>query len=125
MARSAGEFLKQLSGGPHHELPEFATGTVRLDVCEGGRTEHWYLVLHKQRVDVLRSAQDADLVLQGDREAFDRLATGQRRLVESLMRNELNVQGNLQLALALRRILPGPSDARHPRHVAQQDVGRR
>ncbi|TDB71448.1 SCP2 sterol-binding domain-containing protein [Micromonospora sp. KC723] len=125
MASSAVEFLKQLGSGIRQELPESVSGTVRLDLREGGHTEHWYLVLHNQRVDVRRSPQDADLVLCGDREAFDQLASGRRRLVESLMRNELSVIGDLQLALSLRRILPGPPGARHPREFARQEVERR
>ncbi|TDB70410.1 SCP2 sterol-binding domain-containing protein [Micromonospora sp. KC721] len=125
MATSAAEFLKRLNGRPHPELPEYATGTVRLDVCEGDRTEHWYLVLHKQRVDVSRSERDADLVLRGNRESFDRLASGRRRLVESLMRAELSLRGDIALALALRRLLPGPPDARHPRQAAEQEIARR
>jgi hypothetical protein len=122
---SAAEFLERLSPRRRPELPETTAGTLRLDLHDEGCTEHWYLTLHDQCLDVTRSADDADLVVRADREVFDRLATGRTHVVAALMRNELTVRGDLRLLLALRRIFPGPPDARHPRDVARRGAARR
>ncbi|NYF58142.1 SCP2 sterol-binding domain-containing protein [Micromonospora purpureochromogenes] len=124
MATSGAEFLERLSSRRRPHLPETLSGTIRLDLHDGGRTEHWYLTVYDQGVDVTRSPDDADLVVRADREVFDRLADGRTEVVQSLMRNEVTVQGEMRLLLALRRIFPGPADARHPRDVARESLGR-
>ena len=43
----------------------------------------------------------------------------------ALLRNELSVQGNIQLLMLLRRIFPGPAGARHPRELGRAALARR
>ncbi|GAB3180060.1 SCP-2 sterol transfer family protein [Micromonospora palomenae] len=124
MATSGAEFLQRLTSRRRPQLPETLSGTIRLDLHDGGSTEHWYLTVHDQSLDVTRSPDDADLVVRADREVFDRLVDGRTEVVQSLMRNELTVQGEVRLLLALRRIFPGPVDARHPRDVARESLRR-
>ncbi|WBB71801.1 SCP2 sterol-binding domain-containing protein [Micromonospora sp. WMMD1128] len=118
MSASAAEYLARGAAGHHPELPETTSGTIRLDLGEGGRTEHWYLTIDHQEVGVTRSAEAADLVIRADREVFDRIAAGRLHLAAAILRNDISGQGNLRLLTMLRRIFPGPPDARHPRDVA-------
>ena len=39
------------------------TGTVRFDIADGERTEHWYLQIHKGEVTVSHDDAAADCVL--------------------------------------------------------------
>lgn len=119
MSTSAGEYLQRMGSGRHPDLPETTAGTVRLDIREDGYTDHWYLTIDHQHVEVSRSGEEAELVVRADREAFDRLASGQTHLAASLLRNELTLQGDIRLLMMLRRIFPGPSDARNPHVMAQ------
>ncbi|MEU5938230.1 SCP2 sterol-binding domain-containing protein [Micromonospora sp. NPDC047548] len=125
MATSVAEFLQGLSPRRRPELPETSAGTVRFDVRDEGHTEHWYLTLRDQRLDVTRSSADADLVIRGDREAFDRLANGRTHTFALLIRNDLTLRGDVRLLMTLRRVFPGPAEARHPREVARRGDGRR
>ncbi|WP_405093395.1 SCP2 sterol-binding domain-containing protein [Micromonospora sp. NBC_01392] len=118
MSTSAAEHLAREAAGRHPELPETTSGTVRLDLREGGRTEHWYLSIDRQDVRVARSAEEAELIVHADREVFDRIAAGRLHIAAALLSNAITVQGNLRLLMTLRRIFPGPPDARHPRDVA-------
>ncbi|MFI5488352.1 MULTISPECIES: SCP2 sterol-binding domain-containing protein [Micromonospora] len=115
---SAVQHLRRLGPGRRPDLPDALAGTVRLDMMEDGRTEHWYLAIADQRVRVSRSTDDAELVVRADREVFDQLARGELHPAAALMRNEVTVQGDIRLFLLLRRIFPGPPDARHPREMA-------
>lgn len=63
-------------------------------------------------------------MVRADREVFDRLAAGCIHVASALLRNELAAQGNLRLLMSLRRIFPGPPEARHPRDVARAREGR-
>jgi hypothetical protein len=118
MGVSAVEHLERGVAGRHPELPENTAGTLRLDLNDGGHTEHWYLTIDHQIVQVARSADEAELIVRADREVFDRLAAGRLHLVAALLSNDLTAQGNLRLLLTLRRLFPGPPGARHPRDAA-------
>ncbi|MFG2166160.1 SCP2 sterol-binding domain-containing protein [Micromonospora chersina] len=120
---SAAEYLDREVAGLHPDLPETTAGTLRLDLGDGARTEHWHLTIDHQEVRVARLVDDADLVVRADREVFDRIAAGRLNPAAALLRNDLTAQGDLRLLLSLRRIFPGPPDARHPREVA--GAGRR
>ncbi|GAA2703993.1 SCP2 sterol-binding domain-containing protein [Micromonospora olivasterospora] len=118
MAVSAADYLAGHVPGRKDDLPENTSGTVRLDLRDDGSTDHWYLTIRDQRVEVTRSAAAAELVVAGDRESFDRLAAGRAHIFSALLRNDIQAQGNLRLLMTLRRLFPGPPDARHPRQAA-------
>ncbi|MFU8873819.1 SCP2 sterol-binding domain-containing protein [Micromonospora sp. SL4-19] len=115
MGGSITEHLIEQVAGRHPEIPENTAGTVRLDLHDGGSTEHWYLTIDHQDVRVARAAGDADMVVHVDREVFERIATGSPRLVSALLRNDITVQGDVRLLLTLRRLFPGPPGAQDPR----------
>ncbi|MFF4892806.1 SCP2 sterol-binding domain-containing protein [Micromonospora chersina] len=119
MSVSAAEYLDREVAGRHPDLPETTAGTLRLDLQDGARTEHWLLTIDHQEVRVARLVDEADLVVRADREVFDRIAAGRLNPAAALLRNDLTAQGDLRLLLSLRRIFPGPPDARHPRDVAR------
>lgn len=119
MGTTAADYLRELGSGRRPDLPETTTGTVRLDVREDGRTEHWRLDIADQHVEVTRSGEDADLVVHGDRDAFDRVAAGEMHVSAALLRNELTASGDIRLFMMLRRLFPGPANARHPREAAR------
>ncbi|MET8838205.1 SCP2 sterol-binding domain-containing protein [Micromonospora sp. NPDC004540] len=119
MSASAAEYLARQLPGRHPDLPENTAGTLRLDLRDGARTDHWYLTIDHQEVRVDRLAEEADLVVRADREVFDRIAAGRLNPAAALLRNDLTAQGNLRLLLTLRRLFPGPPEARHPREVAR------
>ncbi|MEW2589312.1 SCP2 sterol-binding domain-containing protein [Micromonospora aurantiaca] len=125
MSVSAVEHLTRGTAGRHPELPETTSGTIRLDLRDDGCTEHWYLTIDRQDVRVDRLAEEADLVVGANREVFDRIAAGRLHPAAALLRNDLAVQGELKLLMTLRRLFPGPPDARDPRDVAGARVAAR
>ncbi|MEU1686608.1 SCP2 sterol-binding domain-containing protein [Micromonospora sp. NPDC005707] len=125
MSDSAAEYLARRVPGHHPDLPETTVGTLRLDMRDGARTDHWYLTIDHQEVRVARLADDADLVVRADREVFDRMAAGRLHASAALLRNDFTVQGDLRLLPSLRRLFPGPPGARHPREVGCAGVGTR
>ena len=72
-----------------------------------------------------RSANDAELVVRADRSVVDQMVNGELHPGAALLRNELSVQGNIQLLMLLRRIFPGPTGARHPRELGRAALARR
>jgi putative sterol carrier protein len=124
MTESTADYLQHLGDRPYPNLPDTTSGTMRLDIQGEGRTDHWYLTIDQQRVQVVRSARDADLLVRGTQEVFDRLVDGRTHVAVSLMRGEVEVEGNLRLLMLLRRLFRGPEGARHPRDAAREVVHR-
>lgn len=120
MTKSAEDYLASCVAGRHAELPETTHGTVRLDLRNNGSTDHWYLSIAAQRVEVSRSSAAADLILAADRTVFDQLAAGHARIASALMRNDIEARGNLRLLMTMRRLFPDPPGARHPRQAAAE-----
>ncbi|MEV4119865.1 SCP2 sterol-binding domain-containing protein [Micromonospora sp. NPDC049645] len=125
MGVTAEQYLRHLDTGRRPDLPETIAGTLRLDVRRDGSTDHWYLTIADQRVQVARSADDADLVVRADRSVFDRMVNGELHPGAALLRNELALQGNMRLLMLLRRIFAGPSGARHPRELGRDAMAAR
>ncbi|WCN83444.1 SCP2 sterol-binding domain-containing protein [Micromonospora sp. LH3U1] len=119
MGTTAAQYLQQFDAGRRANLAETTAGTLRLDIRGDGCTDHWYLTVADQHVQINRSADDADLVVRADRTIFDQMANGEMHLATALLRNELVVQGDLRLLTLLRRIFPGPAGARHPRELGR------
>ncbi|MDG4780274.1 SCP2 sterol-binding domain-containing protein [Micromonospora sp. WMMD961] len=125
MGVTAEEYLQQLDAGRRPDLPETTAGTLRLDVRGDGCTDHWFLTVSDQHVQVSRSADDADLVVRMDRWVFDRMVKGELHPGAAMLRNELTMQGDMRLLLVLRRIFAGPADARHPRELGRAALAAR
>lgn len=130
MGTTAEQYLQQLDAGRRPNLPETTAGTLRLDLRDDGSTQHWYLTVSDQQVQVTRSADDADLVVRADRWVFDQMVSGRLHPGAALLRNDITLQGDMRLLMVLRRIFAGPSGARHPRDLgraalAAQSQGRR
>jgi predicted lipid carrier protein YhbT len=125
MSTTATRYLEGLDTTRPFDLPETTTGTVRLDLREDGHTEHWYLTVADQHITVTRSAEDADLVVRAARTVFDELFNGDLPPGTAMLRNELTLRGDMRLLLVLRRVLPGPRGARHPRELGRAALARR
>ncbi|MCG5473206.1 SCP2 sterol-binding domain-containing protein [Micromonospora sp. LAH09] len=125
MRTTAEQYLRQVDAGRRPDLPETTAGTLRLDVRGDGCTDHWYLTISDQRIHVTRAADDADLVVRADRSVVDQMVNGELHPGAALLRNELTVQGNIQLLMLLRRVFPGPAGARHPRELGRAALARR
>ncbi|MGV9212359.1 SCP2 sterol-binding domain-containing protein [Micromonospora sp. RB23] len=125
MGTTATSYLEHLDTDRPFDLPETTTGTLRLDLRDDGHTEHWYLTVADQHIRVSRSSDDADLVVRAPRAVFDELASGDLPPGTALLRNELTLRGDMRLLLVLRRVLPGPRGARHPRELGRAALARR
>jgi putative sterol carrier protein len=86
------------------------TGTVRFDIADGERTEHWYLRIHKGDVAVSHEDGDADCVLSADIGTFDEILSGRMNAMAALLRGAVSMEGKVVLITALQRLFPGAAD---------------
>ncbi|RIV41451.1 SCP2 sterol-binding domain-containing protein [Micromonospora radicis] len=114
LARNGARMLRQISG------------TVRFDLDGPDGVEHWLAAIDQGRITVGRGgAEDADTVINADRELFLRMARGEVKPVPAWLRNDFTADGDFRLVMVLERLFAPPPGARHPRAAAgrQQPTG--
>lgn len=107
MADATAEFFEQLTGQPQ-PLLEKAQGTVRLEIVDGKRVAPVLLHLDHGRLQVAEEDGAADLTLRASRATFDGLARGTVNAVTAMLSGAMAVEGDLELAVLLQRVLPDP-----------------
>ena len=108
MADPTAEFFDGLSRREHEPLLGKLRATVRFDIVDGNRTDHWMLGLNDGDLDVSRSDGDADCVIQADKAAFDKVASGRTNAMAAYLRGALTLQGEPRLLVRLVRLFPDP-----------------
>jgi putative sterol carrier protein len=110
MTEPTREFFTRLAE-QHQPMLESMTGTVRFDIADGERTEHWYLRIHKGDVAVSHEDGEADCVLSADIGTFDELLSGRMNAMAAVLRGAVGMEGKVVLLTALQRLFPGTSEA--------------
>jgi len=86
------------------------TGTVRFDIADGERSEHWYLRIHKGDVTITHEDGKADCVLSSDIGTFDEILSGHMNAMAAVLRGAVRMEGKVVLITALQRLFPGVSE---------------
>lgn len=109
MTNPTEHFFSELSRRGHEPLLRRASGTVRFDLDDGGRVEHWLVDIRHGDVSVSRRAIPADCLLHMSRAYFDRMVTGEVNGLATILRNAGSFEGDPSLLVLLQRIFPGQS----------------
>jgi putative sterol carrier protein len=112
-------FFADLSSRGHQPLLEKGTGTLRFDLVDGNRVERWLITLDKGDVSVSRRNAAADCVLRTERALFGAIVTGNADAVSAYLRGEVTLEGNPELMVLFRRVLP--VRAKRRRSVARRE----
>jgi hypothetical protein len=121
------EFFARLAERGYEPLLRRMDHTVRIDLSEDVRTEHWRLEVRRGNLRVSRGRGDADSVMITTRQIFDEIVTGETKPMAAWLRNQIAVEGVLFPLLILDRLLPSPPGSHDPRELAAPlvaDAGR-
>ena len=108
MTDATTEFFRDLAARGHEPLLENATGTVRFDLSNGGRTGHWLVTIKKGDVAVSRENARADCVAHADKSLFDGIVKGEVNTLAAMLRGKVGVEGDTELLVLFKRLFPGP-----------------
>ena len=103
-------FFKRLSE-QHQPMLQSMMGTVRFDIADGERTEHWHLHIRKGDVTVAHEDGEADCVLSADIGTFDEILSGRMNAMAAVLRGAVRMDGKVVLLTALQRLFPGAIEA--------------
>lgn len=119
MGDATARFFDDLAARGRHLLPSKDNGTIRFDLADRERTEHWMLEIRHGDVSVSREIREADCITHVDHDLFDKIVTGEESWLPSLFRGTFVVKGDLRLLTEFRKLLSGQPGAHHPRDFAR------
>jgi len=105
-------FFTDLAARRHEPLLERASGSIRFDLTNGRKVEHWFVRLKKGDVAVTNKDGKADAIVRVEKSFFDRLAGGRENAMAATLRGVMAVKGDLALVILFQRIFPGPPGSR-------------
>ena len=106
MTEPTRDFFERLAERPQPALGSM-TGSVRFDIADGERTEHWLLQIHRGDVDVSHKNSEADCVISADIATFDAILSGKMNAMAAVLRGAVTIEGKVVLLTALQRLFPG------------------
>ncbi|MFV2113319.1 SCP2 sterol-binding domain-containing protein [Micromonospora sp. LOL_025] len=124
MTEATERFFESLPARAPDVLVSPVSGTMQIDLAEGGQTVHWLVHLRPGEVEVSRNRGPADAIWYTSADLFDRLVTGRAQAISSVLRNESSFSGDVVLFLLFHRFFPDPPGTRDPRAVAREQAGR-
>ena len=106
-------FFEELAARGFEPLLQKGSGTTRIEVVDGRRTDRWMVSVDKGTLRVTHANARADCVVRADKAVFDRIASGRLNAVAAVLRGELAVDGDWRLLVLMQRLFPGhPSRGR-------------
>jgi putative sterol carrier protein len=114
------QFFDELRQRDHDPQLENRRGTLRFDIGNGKKTDHWLVAIDKGDVTVSHRGGEADATVGADKAVFEAIASGKESPVAAVLRGTLHIDGDLRLLSLFRRLLPGP-----PRAAAARGRSRR
>lgn len=112
MADATGAFFDALGRRGYDPALQRASGTVAIEVAKGRARRRWLVTIDKGAVSVARTGGPADVTIRTDDDVFRSLASGRTSPMAAIVRGSVTVEGDPQLLLLFRRLLPGPPKRR-------------
>ena len=111
-ADTVGEFFGGLAERRREPLLQNVSGTLRFDLVDGERVEHWYLTVKNGDVAVSHKDAEADATVRTGKALFAGMTAGKVNAMAAALRGALVPQGNLALIVSFQRLFPGPAASR-------------
>jgi hypothetical protein len=113
------EFFNELGGRGHEPLLAKVRGWVRFELTEPDRIDRWLVALDRGAIAVSHSDGPAECTARVDRALFERLCRGEENAIAAVLRGAMLCIGDVELLLALGRLIPAAPDGRQPQRRPQ------
>jgi len=102
MAGERERFFEEISKQGHVRLLERTSGVLLIEIKDGERAERWFVTIHRGDIGVAHDGAAPDCVIRTDGATFDAIVTGKMSTMPAILRNKLEVEGRIELVLALQ-----------------------
>ena len=83
-------------------------GTLRFDLDDKSKIEHWFVSVDRGRVSVSHRNAAADAVVEADRSLFDQIVDGSVNGMAAVLRGAVVLKGDLGLMISFARLFRSP-----------------
>ena len=104
------DFFSELGRRGHDPSLEKVTGTIRFDLLDGEKADHYFVALKNGDIAVSHANLEADCVLRTDKAVFDGFASGETNAFVAMLRGEVAFQGDAGLLVFFQRLFPTRSN---------------
>jgi len=104
MASVRERFFEQVGKQGHVRLLEHASGTILVDLKDGGPAERWYVTIRRGEVSVSHKGATPDCTIRTDAATFDAIIAGKMSAMPAMLRGLVEVEGNISLLVALQAL---------------------
>lgn len=104
-------FFSYVANRSSEPLIRNLTGSIRFDLTDGPKTEHWLVTIKKGEVTVSSRSGAADAAVRADLATFDEIAAGTKNAQAAFLRGAIAVEGDMDLLVRFLRLLPAPPRA--------------
>jgi predicted lipid carrier protein YhbT len=101
---ATGAFFDDLARRGHEPLLAKTDGTIRFDLADGDRNEHWLVEVRRGDVAVSRGTARADVVVGADRQLFEQVLEGKTSAVAAFLRGAIVAEGDVGLLVTFQRL---------------------
>jgi alkyl sulfatase BDS1-like metallo-beta-lactamase superfamily hydrolase len=108
MADATTEFFDALARRGHDPMLGRFKGSIRFDLGNGRRTDHYRLAIKQGDITISQDDADADCVIRIDRTLLNECVVGEKNIVAAFLRGEVGLKGDTHLLVLFQRLLPGP-----------------
>jgi putative sterol carrier protein len=119
MTTATEAFFNGLARRQHEPLLEKVSGSLRFDLDNDKGIDQWFVTIDKGDVTVRRDGPEPNTVFYAPADVFEKMASGEMNPMAALLRGEAATLGDLELAVLLQRLLPGPQASTAPQRMAR------
>lgn len=104
---TTGAFFKRVAKTDQPLLARI-NGTLRFDLDDKSKIEHWFVSVDRGRVSVSHRNAAADAVVEADRSLFDQIVDGSVNGMAAVLRGAVVLKGDLGLLISFARLFRSP-----------------
>jgi putative sterol carrier protein len=108
------QFFEQLERRGHEPLLRKATGVIRFEIVDNGRSERWIVAIDHGDIEVSHRNVAGDCKVRATRELFEQIASGEVNATVAMLRGAIQAEGDWRLLVLAQRLF------RHPEEEAVQ-----
>ena len=115
MADAREQFFERVGEQGHVRLLERTSGTILVELKDGGPAERWYISIVRGDVSVSRKGVAPDCIIRADGATFDAILAGQMSIMPAMLRGRIDVEGRINLLAGLQAFFqPSEGSAGEP-----------
>jgi putative sterol carrier protein len=122
MADATTQFFDDLANRGNEPSLGRTRGSLRFDLADGSRSEHWLVRISDGDIDVSRGEARADCVVRADLDVFESVLAGELNAMVAWLRGLMTGEGDVALMVRFQRLFP-PSKAQ-PVAASSRSVSR-